>query len=109
MLLGLTWGNVHLGDDAHIMVAEQMYRGQRKKLKTDASMARLPLSASMASWLTELRPTDAAADVPVFPSATGTPLNYHNVYSRVLRPALEKSGIAVQIGTMTVRKRGKDV
>ncbi len=28
---------------------------------------------------------------------TGTPLNYHNVYSRVLRPALERSGIATLV------------
>jgi integrase len=32
--LGLTWPHVHLGDDPHIMVAEQVYRGRRKKLKT---------------------------------------------------------------------------
>jgi hypothetical protein len=24
----------HLGDDAHVMVAEEVYRGERKKLKT---------------------------------------------------------------------------
>jgi integrase len=96
--LGLTWGNVHLGDDPHIMVAEQVHRGRRKKLKTDASKAPVPLSAAMASWLTELRPENAAADAPVFPSATGTPLNYHNVYSRVLRPALVQAGLAVQVG-----------
>jgi integrase len=108
-LLGLTWAHVHLGDDPHIMVAEQVYRGERKKLKTDASMARVPLSSTMASWLVELRPEKAAPGSPVFPSATGTPLNYHNVYSRVLRPALQRAGIAVQTGTVTVRKRGRDV
>jgi integrase len=26
--------------------------------------------------------------MPVFPSKTGTPLSYHNVYNRVLQPAL---------------------
>jgi integrase len=108
-LLGLTWGNVHLGDDPHIMVAEQVYAGKRKKLKTDASHGSVPLSASMAAWLTTLRPEDVEPRTPVFASATGTPLNYHNVYTRVLRPALEKSGLAVQTGTVTVRKRGKDV
>jgi integrase len=98
-LLGLTWGNVHLGDDPHIMVAEQIYRGERKaKLKTDASRAKVPLSASMASWLVELRPQDVAADAPVFPSATGGPLSYANVYNRVLRPALIKAGIAIKVG-----------
>ncbi len=108
-LLGLTWANVHLGDDPHIMVAEQVYRGERKQLKTEASKARVPLSAAMASWLTELRPAGVSPSAPVFATATGGTLNYANVYNRVLRPALIKAGIAVQIGTVTVRKRGKDV
>jgi integrase len=95
-ILGLTWEHVHLGDDPHVLVAEQIYKGERKRLKTDASMARVPLSTTMASWLAELRPEDAAPDAPVFPSATGTPLHYHNVYNRVLRPALRVSGIAVK-------------
>ncbi len=96
-LCGLTWANVHLGDDPHIMVAEQVYRGQRKKLKTDASKAPVPLSPTMASWLAEMRP-DCDPDAPVFPSRTGTPLNYNNLYKRVLRPALREAGIAVQAG-----------
>jgi integrase len=104
-LLGLTWTNVHLGDDPHVMVAEQVYAGERKRLKTDASHARVPLSASMASWLTELRPEDVDPGAPVFASTTGTPLNYHNVYSRVLRPALERSGLALVVGEKVVRKR----
>jgi len=108
-LLGLTWENVHLGDDPHIMVAEQVYQGQRKQLKTEASKARVPLSSTMASWLAELRPENAKPDAPVFPAKTGGALNYANVYNRVLRPALIDAGIAVQTGTVTVRKRGKDV
>jgi integrase len=108
-LLGLTWGSVHLGDDAHVMIAEQVYRGERKKLKTDTSVARVPLSSTMASWLSELRPEDVAADAPVFPSETGGPLNYANVYNRVLRPALRKAGIAVVVGHRKVLKRGKAV
>jgi integrase len=108
-LLGLTWEHVHLGDDPHIMVAEQVYRGRRKKLKTEASRARVPLSPMMAAWLTELRPEDVEASALVFAARTGTPLNYHNVYNRVLRPALIDAGIAVQTGTVTVRRRGEDV
>ena len=96
-LLGLTWENVHLGEDAHIMVVEQISRGQRKKLKTDASKARVPLSATMASWLAELR-GDVGADAPVFPSSTGMALNYANVYNRVLRPALVDAGLAIKVG-----------
>jgi integrase len=99
-LLGLTWSNVHLGDDPHILVTEQVYRGERKRLKTDASVARVPLSQSMAAWLTALRrESDARPEDPVFPSDRGTALNYSNVYNRVLRPALREAGIAVQTGT----------
>lgn len=97
-LLGLTWEHVHLGDDPHIMVAEQVYRGRRKQLKTDASEARVPLSASMASWLAELRPANARPAAPVFPSRTGTPLTYSNVYNRVLHPALLVAGLATKVG-----------
>jgi integrase len=97
-LLGLTWQHVHLGDDAHSLVAEQVYKGQRKKLKTDASMARVPLSPMMAAWLAELRPDSPAPDRPVFASAIGTPLTYSNMYNRVLRPALRDAGIAVNAG-----------
>jgi integrase len=104
-ITGLTWRHVHLGDDPHIVVAEQIYKGERKKLKTDASMARIPLSPTMASWLAALRPDDAAPDAPVFASATGTPVSYHNVYHRVLQPALQRSGIAVKVGQVEVVKR----
>lgn len=93
-LLGLTWKDVHLGDDPHVMVTEQVYRGQRKQLKTEASEARVPLSGTLASWLVELRPAAAGPDDPVFPSMTGEPLSYANVYNRVLRPALIDAGIA---------------
>ncbi len=91
--LGLTWESVHLGESPHIMVADQIYRGKRKKLKTEASRACVPLSPTMAAWLAELRPLDATAGVPVFASAVGTPLNYNNVYHRVLRPALAEAGL----------------
>jgi integrase len=80
------------------------YRGTRKKLKTESSLARVPLSATMASWLAELRPADARADAPVFASATGTALNYANVYNRVLRPALVDAGLAVVIDRVKVRR-----
>ena len=97
-LLGLTWEHVYLGDDPHIMVIEQVYKGERKQLKTDASNAPVPLSQTMAAWLTELRPENVAPGAPVFPSATGGPLGYANVYNRVLRPALIDAGLAVQVG-----------
>lgn len=98
-LLGLTWENVHLNEpQPHIAVVEQIYRGQRKRLKTDSSQARIPLSATMASWLATLQPADAPPDAPVFATAAGSPLNYANVYNRVLRPALIAAGLAVKTG-----------
>jgi integrase len=97
-LLGLVWGRVHLGDDPHILVVEQVYRGRRKPLKTDASEARVPLSSAAAAWLTELRPEGVRPDAPVFPSKTGGPLSYANVYNRILRPALAQAGVAIKVG-----------
>ncbi|MGC9222174.1 MAG: tyrosine-type recombinase/integrase [Solirubrobacteraceae bacterium] len=97
-LLGLTWRNVHLGDDPHILVVEQVYKGERKRLKTAASTGRVPLSPQTAAMLAELRPEDATDDL-VFPSATGTALGYQNMFSRVLRPALIDAGIATNVGT----------
>ena len=91
--LGLTWGNVHLGDDPHLSVVEQFRRGKRKQLKTETSKGEVPLSSGMASWLSELRPVNAAPDVPVFQSTTGTPLQYGNVLRRVLHPALKSAGL----------------
>jgi integrase len=105
-LVGLTWAHVHLGDDPHILIAEQVYRGERKKLKTEASMAKVPLSSTMAAWLTELRPDGVDAEAPVFATKTGGTLNYANVYNRVLRPALVEAGIAVKVGEVEVKCRG---
>jgi integrase len=60
-LLGLTWQHVHLGDDPHIMVAEQVYKGERKELKTEMSTARVRLSPTMAAWLAQLGAGDPDA------------------------------------------------
>jgi len=92
--LGLTWGRVHLGDDPHVMVVEQLYKGARKRLKTASSVARVPLSAGVASWLGAVRPPDAEPTAPVFADAQGRPLTYDHLYRQVLRPALRRAGIA---------------
>lgn len=96
-LLGLTWGNVDLGDEPSIQVAEQIYEGKRKRLKTEASQGRVPLSHSMARELQRLRPEGVADDAPVFASESGAPLRYHNVLRGVLRPALRDSGMAIPL------------
>ncbi len=41
---------------------------------------------------------NARPAAPVFPSRTGTPLTYSNVYNRVLRPALLAAGLATKVG-----------
>jgi integrase len=92
-LLGLRWRNVHLGDDPYIYVCEQFRNGEYKRLKTEASKARIPLSAPMAQWLARIRPEDAEDTAPVFTSGVGTPLHYGNLYNRVLIPALQQAGI----------------
>lgn len=94
-MLGLTWGNVELGDDPCIYVEEQIYEGRRKRLKTESSSGRVPLSQSMARELQRLRPESALPNAPVFASEFGEPLRYHNLLRGVLRPALRKSGIAI--------------
>jgi integrase len=96
-LLGLRWRNVYLGDDPYVYICEQFRKGKYKRLKTEASNARLPLSAPMAAWLARVRPDNVAPDSPVFATGAGTPLNYSNVYNRVLRPALRKTDIAVKV------------
>ena len=93
--LGLRWQAVHLGDDPHLYVVEQVYRGERKRLKTEGSERTLPLSSGMARTLTELKADSDHADDdrPVFPSEAGTPISYGNLYNRVLIPALRQAGI----------------
>jgi integrase len=119
-LLGLTWGRVHLGDDPHLDIAEQVYRGQRKRLKTEGSERTVPLSPGMARALTDwkARTDHADQDSPVFASSVGTPLGYPNVYNRVLRPALKACGLDGQgiafhafrkaCGSMLLLRAGKD-
>lgn len=111
--LGLTWRNVHLGDDPHLMIVEQVYKGRRKRLKTVGSERRIPLSAAMAQALTawKVETPHGGESRPVFPSEIGTPMSYSNVYNRVLRPALKDAGIAVHVETIKGKngKRNREV
>ena len=69
-LLGLTWEHVHLGDDAHIVVIEQVYRGRAQTTQDGREPGEGAIVAVIASWLVELRP-GTLARAPVFPSAHG--------------------------------------
>lgn len=97
-MLGLTWADVHLGDDPRLTVDEQVYRGERKGLKTANAYRSIPLSPGMARALTSWREeTPFAADSdPLFASDQGTPLDYTNLYRRVWVPARDAAGIVGQ-------------
>ena len=87
--VGLGWGHVHLGDDPHLEIRDQIYEGKRKALKTSNAYRTVPVSPGMARALADWRvrsPFGEACD-PVFASTTGTPLSYANLYRRVLAPA----------------------
>jgi integrase len=91
---GLTWEHVDLGTRPRLRVVEQVYRGERKRLKSRHARRDVPLSAGMARKLSDLR-RDAytGARAPVFPSERGTPLHHSNVLRRVLNPATAAVGL----------------
>jgi integrase len=75
--LGLTWRNVHRGDDPYLAIREQIYNGERKGLKSSHSDRRIPLSPKLARELQrwyEASEFTAPGD-PVFPNSEGGPLN----------------------------------
>ncbi len=92
--VGLTWANVDLGERPQVMVREQVYRGERRRLKSRDGRRDIPLSAGMAGRLLEhRRDTYGGPTAPVFPSKAGTPLIRGKVAERVLNPAREAVGM----------------
>jgi integrase len=90
----LTWQHVELGQRPRILVREQFYRGQRRRLKSKYGRREVPLSAGMARRLTELRRDTYRGDqAPVFAAATGTELHPSNIAGRVLKPAAIAAGL----------------
>lgn len=103
--IGLRWEHVDLGRRPQIKVREQVYEGERKRLKTSNGRRDLPLSPAMAAALLARRRESFDEKAPVFASAAGTELRPANVYRRVLAPA------AITIGkyvTYEVDVEGKD-
>src|SRR5215204_7464994 len=94
-LLGLTWARVYLGDDPHLYIAEQVYKGKRKRLKDGRLGARHSVVSQDGAGADGLEGRDRLRGprCPVFASAVGTPLGYSNVYNRVLQPALKAAGL----------------
>jgi integrase len=97
-VIALRWEHLDLGERPKVMVREQVYRGERKVLKTSYSRRDVPLSPGLAARLVALRrDTYRGPKAPVFASQAGTELLSANVYHRVLAPAAISVGFAVEV------------
>jgi integrase len=95
--IGLTWRHIDLGENPHVKVREQVYRGKRKALKTQKARRDIPLSSGMAARLEEVRAeTDGRGGTPVFSSAIGTTLIPGKVAKRVLWPATAAANLLLE-------------
>jgi integrase len=92
--VGLTWAHVELGERARLLVREQLYEGERKRLKSGKGRRDVPLSVGMAArLLAHRRDTFAGPDSPVFASRVGTPLRPSNIARQTLRPTRDAVGL----------------
>jgi integrase len=92
--VGLTWEHVDLGDRPRVRVREQVYRGERKRLKSGHGSRDIPLSSGMARRLLEHRCDTYRGDKrPVFVSVKGAELQPSNVRSRILIKASRPLGL----------------
>jgi integrase/recombinase XerD len=80
-LVGLTCGDVYLGQGAHVSCV-----GKGRKQRITPLIH--PTIAVLASWLTE---RDAGADDPLFPTSTGRPLTRDALERRLTKHALHAS------------------
>ena len=96
---GLRWEHLVLtGDEPHVKVREQLYKGRRKKLKSKSGKRDVPLSPGTTSKLLARRRDHYGGPTgPVFASTTGTPISPANVYRRNLAPAAIAVGLYVEI------------
>lgn len=92
--IGLTWAHVELGERARLLVREQLYQGERKRLKSGNGRRDIPLSKAMAErLLAHRRDSYAGPESPVFASRAGTPLTASNVSRQSLKPTREAVGM----------------
>jgi integrase len=93
-VIGLTWEHLDLGSQPRVRVREQVYRGQRRRLKSGAGRRDIPLAPRMTARLLAHRDaTYAGPSEPVFASDVGTELIRGKVAERVLNPARELIGL----------------
>jgi integrase len=104
-LIGLRWKHLDLtGDEPHVKVREQLYKGRRKKLKSKSGKREVPLSPAMAEQLlARRRDSYLGSAAPVFASKVGTELLPANVYRRVLAPTAIGLGLKIEY-----EAKGKD-
>jgi len=93
--IALTWGDVAFGKRPVIHVRTQVYRGERKRLKSAHSRRTIPLSPGMARtlWQAHGAAQDRSEDAPVFCSTTGSVLTPSNVSGRILKPTAKTLGL----------------
>ncbi len=81
--IGLIWERLELGERPHIQVREQVYRGERRRLKSQDGQRDVPLAEGMArKLLAHRRDSYKGPRAPVFATATGGELNPSNVAGR---------------------------
>jgi integrase len=96
--LALRWEDVDF-ENQEIRIRHQLDgRGEAKKPKTKAGTRSVPLLPIVAETLREHRKAQLAAGLAgperlVFTTASGKPLNRHNVRSQGIVPAAEKAGL----------------
>lgn len=86
-VIGLNWEHLDLGEHPQVKVREQLYQGERRRLKSRDGRRDIPLSPGMKRCLlARRRDSYRGPDSPVFASKAGTPLQASNIYRRVLAP-----------------------
>jgi integrase len=90
-VLAHRWKNVNFEKNL-IHVREAAYAGNLSSPKSKSSIRDIPMGPLLHQCLSERR-NAAAADAFVFASRNGTPLDSHNLLSRVLKPACKRAGL----------------
>jgi integrase len=92
--VGLTWAHVELGARPRVLVREQVYRGERKRLKSGHGRRDVPLPPGLAERLrARRRDLYIGEDAPVFASPTGGTIDPSRLRRRVLDPAATSAGL----------------
>lgn len=91
-IFGLTWGRIA---EASAEVTQRVYRGKVDTPKTQQSVRKAALTASLIQDLESWRTSSGCslASAFVFPSERGTALSKDNVWRRNMQPALAKVGL----------------